>query len=320
TRGNLSGMHRVYFYDMNQDGLADILEPYSLFVGNQLVTNVRVYINKNNTWVPDTAWYNNQAQLDITNCNCQNPALIFDMNGDGSPDILNTSTSGTQVRSIANFNNTHVPVDLLSSITLSSGGQVSALYKPSTQYVDGSGNLLNPSLPLVIETVSQITVNDGLGNTATTNYSYSGGSYYFNPGRILDRKFAGFATITKTDPAGNTTKTFYHQGNSSDSAHGEYSDEYWKIGKPYRVEVVNSSSSIYAKAINKWDSDDLGNGRKFVKLAQTLTSTYDGDSTHRDAAESYTYDNTYGNLIQKVQNGEVTSSDDGTFTDIGADK
>lgn len=245
------------------------------------------------------------------------------MNGDGSPDILNTSAgqgNPPPVRSIANFNNTHTPVDILSSITLSGGGQVSAAYKPSTQYLDGSGNLLNPSLPLVIETVSQVTVNDGSGNTATTNYSYSGGSYYFNSSSFLDRKFAGFSTITKTDPAGHTTKTYFHQGNGSDSNHGEYGDEYWKIGKPYRAEVANSSGSIYAKTINKWDSYNLGNGRKFVKLAQTVNLAYDGDSPHRDAAESYTYDNIYGNQSQKVQWGEVIGSDDGTFADTGTDR
>ena len=43
---------------------------------------------------------------------------------------------------------------------------------------------------------------------------------------------------------------------------------------------------------------------------------YDGDSDHKDKAEVYTYDNTYGNLTSRVEWGEVTGADEGTFSDV----
>src|SRR4029077_19473973 len=42
-------------------------------------------------------------------------------------------------------------------------------------------------------------------------------------------------------------------------------------------------------------------------------------SSHKDKAEAYTYDNSNGNLTQKIEYGQVTGSDDGTFTDTGTD-
>lgn len=57
-----------------------------------------------------------------------------------------------------------------------------------------------------------------------------------------------------------------------------------------------------------------------MKLIQKIDLSYDGDSDHRDTAESYTYENTYGNLTQQISWGEVTGSGDGTYTDTGSDK
>ena len=55
--------------------------------------------------------------------------------------------------------------------------------------------------------------------------------------------------------------------------------------------------------------------------SQTTTElTYDGDTSHKDKAELYTYDDASGNLTQKVEWGEVTGSTDGSFTDTGSDK
>src|SRR5262249_20535516 len=73
------------------------------------------------------------------------------------------------------------------------------------------------------------------------------------------------------------------------------------------------------KTINKWDDFDQGSTNRFVKLTQSITSTYDGLSTHKDKAEGYTNDNTTGNLTQKVEYGQVNANDDGTFSDTGSD-
>ncbi len=314
--------NREIFQDINGDGLVDILYPYQLGGAcGASCTNLKVYINQGHSWVWDINW-NTGANLGINDYIDLNPGLLFDANGDGQADILN---QGNYFDGITNhitnnvfFNKTTLPVDLLASITLPTGGQTNVTYKMSNHYKDGNGNLLNPSLPLNLPTTYQITTNDGNGNTGTTTYSYQGGSYFFNGS--TDRKFAGFNKVIETDPAGNTTATYYHTGIGTDSSHGEYNDDEWKIGQPYRIEKTDSSTNLYSVVVNKWDDYDLGNGNKFVKLTSTTALTYDGTSSHRDTAEEYSYDNVYGNLIQKTSWGEVTANTDGSFTDIGSDK
>ncbi len=161
--------------------------------------------------------------------------------------------------------------------------------------------LLN--LPFIIDTVQTLTTDDGFGNTSTTTYTYEGGKYYYN--NAFDRKFSGFAKITKTDSVGNVTKDYYHQGDATNSAQGEFSDHSSKIGKPYRTETSDASGNLYSKSISKWENYDLGLGRNFVKLTQKIDSSYDGNTTHKDKAETYSYDNTNGNLTQiflKIRN------------------
>ena len=56
-----------------------------------------------------------------------------------------------------------------------------------------------------------------------------------------------------------------------------------------------------------------------MKLAQTLSQTFDGDTSHRDTAASTAYNDTTGDMSVLVNYGEVSGNSDGTFTDIGTD-
>ena len=172
----------------------------------------------------------------------------------------------------------------------------------------------NKEIPFVLQTVQEIGVVDGFGTTASTTYEYAGGEYYFN--NAFDRRFAGFATTTATNGLGYVTKTYAHQGNWTNSTEGEYTDDQSKIGKPYRIEVYDGSSNLYGKTINQWVNVDLGNERDFVKRVQTMDFAFDGDADDREKAETYGYNNTNGNLTTRVEYGEVTGSNNGTFTDV----
>ena len=66
----------------------------------------------------------------------------------------------------------------------------------------------------------KITTDDELGNKAAASYQYEGGRYYFND--YLDKRFAGFQVVAKTDALGNTVKQYFHQGDETDGAFGEY--------------------------------------------------------------------------------------------------
>lgn len=310
----------VRFADLNGDGLTDLVRS----VGTGSYTSEKdVWINNGHGWTKDTNWtlpttsifsgvfagYGDRANYG---------AYLVDLNGDGIDDYIQSTYDGNnQIKESVWINNGQRS-DLIKHVDTPFGGHVDIAYKPTAQYRDGSNNLLSPNLPFTIDTVHTIGKDDGSGLVTTTAYDYSGGSYFFTS--FNDRRFAGFNKVKSTDADGNYTTTFYHQGNSSDSSHGEYQDDGWKISHVYRTEALNSSGNLYAKTINKWDEYDLGNGRKFVKLTLSVESVYDGDSTHKDKAESYVYDNTTGNVTEKVEYGDVAGSDDGTFTDNGTDR
>ncbi|MGO7335779.1 RHS repeat-associated core domain-containing protein [Rhizobium leguminosarum] len=115
--------------------------------------------------------------------------LSGDFNGDGLPDFVASQTD-TLISNAGSGN-----PNLLRNVTLETGGTIAVNYAPSTSYS-------NVFMPFVMHPVTRLTVNDGRGNSAVTNYSYSGGRY--NP---PSRKFLGYATVTTTKPmlSGDTT-------------------------------------------------------------------------------------------------------------------
>jgi RHS repeat-associated protein len=316
----------VSMADVNGDNLPDILQSGINLDGNQIS---KVYLNNGDGsgWSENTGWQfptdtvqGSSGQTVLINYMGTDRGVRFaDLDGDGLPDLLRSNMiygSPSMLSESAEYINNGKNVDEISRVTYPQGGKTDVTYTGTPQYTS-SGALLNPNLPFTLQTVSQLVNDDGNGVTSTTNYKYEGGRFYYSS--PYERKFSGFSKVTTTDAASNTTKYFYHQGNTSDSTHGEYNDDISKAGKMYRIEVANSSGNLYSKTIQKWDKYDLGSGRTFVKLANKVESTYDGDSSHKDKAVAYTYDNTYGNMTQKVEYGEVTGSDDGTFTDSGTD-
>lgn len=305
-----SGDMGIRFFDVNNDGLVDLVpDSLLLFAGRS------TYLNTGVGWIETSSWNGpTEAYFNFTS----DPINIVDINSDGSIDFF-TTQNGIPPTAIVWKNNTTTPTDTLKKITYSEGGESTITYKRTPKYLDGSSNLLNPHSPIPLDTVYQISTNPGFSQgTLTTTYTYEGGEFYF--GSTTDRRFAGFSKVTTVDAVGNKTIDFYHQGNSTNSSQGEYSDHSSKIGRIYRTESYNASGNLYQKVINKWDRYNQGTGRDYVKLVRTTTELYDGDSDHKDTAVEYTYDNSTGNLTQKVEYGEVTGSDDGSYTDSGTDK
>ncbi len=304
--------------DVNGDGLADIVYNWTDGAGH---VEKHVYINKGDGtgWAEDSSYVTpaqNLPEIYISN-NQDVGTRNADIDGDGMTDFIrswkdSSSTSTNQTVYISKIQK----ADLLSTTTDSRGFFSEVSYQGSPQYKNGSGQKQNPHLPVVLMTLKQTSVGDGLSSTTTTNYTYGGGGFFY--GDPFNHRISGFATVTASDQIGQTT-TFYHQASSTDTAHGAYSDDEWKIGKPYRVEKSDNSGNLYAKTINKWVDTDLGGGRRFVNLAQSVNSNYDGNSTHRDTAIKNTFESTYGNLQQTINYGEVTGSDDGAFSDTGSD-
>jgi len=299
--------------DVNGDGLVDIVQNY--YDGSS--PQKGAYLNTGNAtgWVLDSSY---TLPGDYFTYGSADYGVRFaDIDGDGLSDIFRSykNDDGSEVKSVQIRDG--VRADLVKRIGLPEGGSITTSYKNTPQYRDGAV-LSNPKLPLVLNTIQAIGRSDGLGNVATTTFSYGGGLFYFN--NPFDRRFAGFATTTKTDAAGNVTKEYLHQGDASNASVGEYSDHISKAGKVYRTEKYDNSSNLYQKIIQRWDRYNQGTNRDFVKLATSTDFAYDGNAGHKDMATEFSYDNTNGNLTAKTMWGEVTGSDDGTFSDVGSDK
>jgi RHS repeat-associated protein len=302
----------VRIVDVNGDGLADVIRA---FIEWDDSVTYAAYLNNGAGWTSASLW---NSPVGFTTNGADNGTRIVDANGDGLPDILQAHTDASGNTTYAAYlNNNRFRANLLSGITYPQGGSSAISYQSILQITDDNGYVLN-KVPYPVYIVSKITTNDGTQNVATSTYAYYGGAYYTNG--PFDHQFAGFDQVKETDPAGNITKTYFNAADSTNSG-GEYQDNFWKIGKPYRIEAYDNASNLYQLTINRWDTYDLGSGAGFVKIASSTELDYDGLSTHKDKAEWNTYDNTTGNLTQKIQWGEVmASSTDGSFIDTAADK
>ena len=223
--------------------------------------------------------------------------------------------TGTQsFREYANFQGNGQQIqDIISKVNYSQGGSSDISYGLSTQLSGAGSN----NLPYDVVVVTKIVNHDGQGSNEETDYSYGGGKQYL-PTNVRDRKFAGFATVTKAD-SGSKTVTYYNQGGPANPSIGNQSDGYAQINHPFRTDSFDSTGqSLQRQVFDRWDATSTPAGL-FVYKAREVEQDYGGGSAHRDMATDYAYASSTGNLTQAKHYGEVTGNSDGTFTDIGND-
>jgi YD repeat-containing protein len=150
----------------------------------------------------------------------------------------------------------------------------------------------------------------------TVSYTYTDGLQYVSP-EELTTKFVGFGTVTTVDTEGTKEISYYHQGNESNTAMGEYMDSQLKIGREYRTEIYDKSGALARTVITRWNGGDLGSGRSMIFPQSILTRMQLGGAY--DTAVGYTYDTAYGQVVRVSDLGLVNGNNDGTFTDTGSD-
>src|SRR3989338_6635589 len=272
--------HGTRLADINDDGLIDVV--YSNNSSAYPGFEQGVYINNGKLeWGEDEDTDYVLPAVEFAYNGYDNGLRILDIDGDRLPDFVRAFYDSSDHK--AAYVHDGLSADLVERVATSEGAITTVIYKGTPEYQSG-GVPANVQLPLVLTTVESVGISDGFGNVATTTYSYGGGLYYFNDS--YDRKFAGFATTTTTNAAGHVTKEHAHQGDASNSSQGEYNDHVSKIGKVYRTEEYDDSSNLYRKTITEWDKYNQGTDRDFVKKAQVVTFSYDGDGDHKDKAES----------------------------------
>ncbi|MDQ5971522.1 MAG: hypothetical protein QG566_468 [Patescibacteria group bacterium] len=313
------------FADINGDNLVDLIcSMSSTNMAHQCRTNNYIaYLNNGDgTWASvNTTWllpYKNGSttvrEVFMSDSFIDQGLRLIDINGDNVVDLVRGFGSTKNVY----LSNTQNQVNYLKKITYPEGGSTEITYKSSPQFRDSSNNLENPDLPIIIDVVSQITNNDGLGAATTNTYVYEDGLYYYNTAH--DRKFAGFGKVTMTNPNSTKEVSYYNQGNTTDTSSGEYDDHVSKIGKPYRVDMLDSSNNLIQQTTTKWEKYQIGStAAYFVYPLQKISRTFTGSSSY-DTAESYTYNTSTGNLDDKTEYGTVSVSGYQAYSDTGTDK
>ncbi|PJE64259.1 MAG: hypothetical protein COU90_03520, partial [Candidatus Ryanbacteria bacterium CG10_big_fil_rev_8_21_14_0_10_43_42] len=317
TKGGISAENipdnGVRFFDINDDGITDMVIARRTSDGITSWEEHKVYLGTGRGWQEDPRWTSFPITFNSTDAFLvDNGIRLIDLNGDGAVDWLQTITGASPA-----YLSENKPTDVLIGISNTDGGSSSFTYAMTTELRDDAGALTNPNLHTPLQIARTITTNDGFGATAITEYAYASGEHYY--ANAHDRKFAGFHTVTETDADGNTTTTYFHQANETDSANGESADHYAKIGRAYRIERANSSGDQYQTSISRWNTSDLGDGRTFVFLEESIQQLYNGTASHKDTAVTYAYD-VNGNIATETKWGEVIATGDGSFTDVGIDK
>jgi len=231
--------------DVNGDGLADLI--YSSYASDGY--GINVMLSKGNAFDTDRQWGTRSQGYNYNGYGFR----VADMDGDGMNDVIYNGDGASGYAMCAMKSMPLFP-DLVSGVSNSIGGSYTFEYKPSSSYANGM-------LPFTVNTVSEITAYDGLGNQYTTDYTYTGG-FYDAP----SREFRGFEYAKQTNPDESTIETWYHQ------------DEYFK-GRQDRVELREPNSGpLLTKTLLTWDKIFLNsptNTRAFVKLTQKRTESYD---------------------------------------------
>ena len=164
--------------------------------------------------------------------------------------------------------------------------------------------------------VTAIGTYDGLGNAATTTYTYSGGQQFLAQG-VRDRKFSGFAL--DRDASRQHRQNLFrprrrHQYSARRTSHRLRADQP-PIPKRH-PRPLRQSDPIQLLSLGQHRAH---RGGYFVNLGRKIEQDYAADNTHRDKATEYLYSTTTDDLLTQIDYGEVIGSSDGTFSDIGTD-
>ena len=213
--------------------------------------------------------------------------LAGDINGDGLPDFLASDMTATARTFLVSNASQGRPNSLL-SIKDELGGTNSFRFNPSAAWQ-------NTFLPYVIDTLTEITADDGRGNVSVQHVSYSGGKF----DQAL-RRFLGFRTVTETlpcaanDAACPTVETTYRQDVAS-------------AGAVDRVVRKDGAGAIHSDTVETWAVNASTKPYTARNIATTTTvSEGDGSATLKTER---TFDS-YGNVVLTKDYGRIDVTGD----------
>ncbi len=176
--------------------------------------------------------------------------------------------------------------DLLTQVNNGLGASTTVQYQPISAWSD-----LQVPVGFTTPTVASVTTSDGLGNSSTTSYSYSGARWDWT-----NHRFLGFQKVTATiDSQGTTLTTTFHQSNAS------------LPGKADSTVLANASGQVYEQ--DNYTYSENGNAPYTSQLSKTRVLQFELGSTPRTIQTDYQYDQ-YGNTTSVIEEGDTAVSGD----------
>lgn len=281
------------FLDVNGDGLPDRVHHYNYDTN---APGLYVSINNGTSFEPLTAWIETGGGQSWPRYTHHEQGAVWsdfvDVNGDGLPDRVHHHNHETDQPGLWVQLN-QAKHDLLVAVSNDQGGKTIFSYTPSTRW-PRSEEYPHRYLPQILQTVSSVTVGDGLGNFSTTNYSYRGG--YFS---LKNREFRGFeeATAEILDKNGVVVKGITTRFYQDDLFKGR--QEWVKTWIPgAEPEDIKLLSRVYFN----WEDAPSGKAT-FIKLNNKISNHFDDGILTITTQENFVYNNYNGNLLSKTVSG-----------------
>jgi len=329
---------RCNFIDVNADGLVDV-SPY-LSAGLDMSYLGKTGSLSKPVFVPNY-FSNSGPTYGHTTCfqpviapTYQNISLssyltgetVIDFDNDGIVDYVSAGMDGRDYGITTTYwtKNTRTKPDLLKVVTHPEGSFIEVDYQPTGQQKTASGAVAHPGMPYSQFVVSEVRTYDGINSPNIERYRYEGGVMYYDPKKVTDRRFAGFASVEMTRGIdGVRTVTRYHQGNGNDTASGEFGDAFAHIGKAYSTVMYDASGQMVTReqtryAVTSYDGVGVVTYRSVP--AEVMSEQFNGGVAVPTGKRLW-YD-AVGNMSKLEDHGLVTPGLDGQaslFQDIGSD-
>ncbi|WP_026295136.1 RHS repeat-associated core domain-containing protein [Sediminispirochaeta bajacaliforniensis] len=277
--------------DINGDGLVDIL--YHRYMRNG-VSQKGAYLNTKSGWkaAPEYAPPYHFMADGYPNFSVR----TVDFDGDGLVDILYHRYSNGVSQKGA-YRNTGRK-ELISLIKNSSG----CLYSPKytqVSHVNGAICPGNSSYPVISNAssrmlVTKLSIDDGMGNTTATEYSYHNG--LFQSGYRYERKNLGFEwTEAHNQETGLTTRTWYNQ------------DPDTFYGLVVKTEVYRGRDYNNAKFFSVKENSYANNAENgAIELRRVVERFYNFTDEPVTTMVEYPEYDALGNRLKTVDYGEVS--------------
>ncbi len=258
---------QVKLADFNGDGLADL----SFRLGSSVLIAVSDGESFADTGMPislTTGYTNDEFQ-------------IVDVDGNGRVDLVQRGDNQTVTAFLAAPG--AAPTDALTSVTNPLGGTTTVDYTPSSAWT-------NQNLPMVLQTVSAITTDDGRGNAVTTSYAYEGGLW-----DAEERRFLGFRKATTTLPciAGEAqcpySETTFRQDRAS-------------AGRVEQVDRFDGAGTLLTRSVEEYVVNDTT--APYTALNTASESHIIVGAVTRRTRVTREFDD-YGNVIEETGHGDA---------------